>query len=100
MHSGELKVKGALHDPLPSYPQEASEAGKEGDLEMVITVAPSGDVVGARVTKSVDRAIDQVALDTVRTWRFEVTRGEQATFPVKFRFRMGCGPEKSLLPLS
>lgn len=100
LHSGELRVIGALHDPLPSYPQEASEAGKQGDLEMVITVAPSGDVVGARVTKSVDRAIDQVALDTVRTWRFEVTRGEQATFPVKFLFRMGCDPETSRLPLS
>ena len=92
LHSGELKVIRELHDPLPSYPQEAREAGKEGDLEMVITVARSGDVVGARVTKSIDHTIDQVALDTVRTWKFEVTRGEQATFPIKFLFRIGCNP--------
>lgn len=90
LHSSELKVIGELHDPLPSYPEEAREVGKEGDLEMVITVAPSGDVVGARVTKSVDHTIDQVALDTVRTWKFKVTRGEQATFPIKFLFRMSC----------
>ena len=62
-------------------PNEAREAGKEGDLEMVITVAPSGDVVGARVSKSIDPSIDQVAVATVRSWKFKVSRGEQATFP-------------------
>jgi hypothetical protein len=46
--------------------------------------------VGARVTKSVDRTTDQVALATVRTWKFKVSRGEQATFPIKFLYRMSC----------
>ena len=92
LHPAELKIVGEMNDPLPPYPKEAREAGKEGDLEMVITVAPSGDVVGARVTKSVDRTTDQVALATVRTWKFKVSRGEQATFPIKFLYRMSCDP--------
>jgi TonB family protein len=90
LHPGELKIVGEMNDPLPPYPEEAREAGKEGNLEMVITVAPSGDVVGARVTKSVDRAIDQAALASVRTWKFKVSRGEQATFPIKFLYQMSC----------
>lgn len=87
LHAGELKVLGEINDPLPD---EAKEAGKEGDLEMVITVAPSGDVVGVRVSKSIDPTIDQVAAATVRSWKFKVSRGEQATFPIKFLYRMTC----------
>jgi TonB family protein len=89
-HAGELRIVGEINDPLPPYPEEASAAGKEGDLEMFIVVDPSGKVVGAQVTESVDRAIDQAALATVRTWKFKVTRGEQASFPIKFRYRMTC----------
>jgi TonB family protein len=92
LHPGELKIVGELNDPLPPYPEEARKAGKEGDLEMVVTVARSGEVVGARVTKSVDRMIDQSAIATVRTWKFKVSRGEQATFPIKFLYRMSCTP--------
>jgi TonB family protein len=88
LHPGELKILGEMNDPLPPYPNEAREAGKEGDLEMIITVAPSGDVVGARVSKSIDPTIDQVAVATVRSWKFKVSRGEQATFPIKFLYRM------------
>jgi outer membrane biosynthesis protein TonB len=53
-------------------------------------VAPKGDVVGARVTHSVDPEIDETALSTVRTWKFKVTRGEQAGFAIKLLYRMTC----------
>lgn len=89
-HPGELKIVADIHVPLPPYPEEAREAGVEGDLELFITVAPSGEVVGGRVIKSVDAAIDEAALATVRTWKFKVTRGEPAGFPIKFRYRMTC----------
>ena len=89
-HPGFLKVVGDINEPMPPYPEDAREAGVEGDLELIISVAPSGDVVGARVLKSVDPVIDEAALATVRTWRFKVTRGEQAGFPIKFLYRMTC----------
>ncbi len=89
-HAGALKVVGDVDVRLPPYPEEAREAGMEGDLELFITVAPNGEVVGARVMKSVDPAIDEAALATVRTWKFKVTRGEQAGFPIKFLYRMTC----------
>jgi len=89
-HPGFLKVVGDINEPMPPYPEDAGEAGVEGDLELFITVATSGDVVGARVLKSVDPVIDEAALATVRTWRFKVTRGEQAGFPIKLLYRMTC----------
>ncbi|MGB2677731.1 MAG: energy transducer TonB [Candidatus Acidiferrum sp.] len=89
-HVGTLKVVGDIDVPLPPYPVEAREGGIEGDLELFITVAPNGEVVGALVIKSVDPAIDEAALATVRTWKFKVTRGEQAGFPIKFLYRMTC----------
>jgi TonB family protein len=89
-HAGELKIVADKHVPMPPYPEKAREAGVEGDLELFITVAPSGEVVAGRVIKSVDPAIDEAALATVRTWKFKVTRGEPAGFPIKFRYRMTC----------
>jgi TonB family protein len=73
--AGELKVVRTINDPLPPYPEHARETGIEGDLELFITVAPGGDVIGARVINSVDPVIDEAALATVRTWKFKVTRG-------------------------
>jgi hypothetical protein len=52
--------------------------------------ATSGEVVGALVIKPVDPAINEAALATVRTWKFKVTRGEQAGFPIKFLYRLSC----------
>jgi TonB family protein len=88
--AGELKAVRNINIPLPPYPEHAREAGIEGDLELFITVAPGGDVIGVRVTNSLDPAIDEAALATVRTWKFKVTRGEQAGFPIKFLYRMTC----------
>ena len=89
-HRGELKILEEMDAPPPPYPEKAREAGIEGDLELFITIAPSGDVVGARVVKSVNPVIDDAALATVRTWKFKVSRGEQAGFPVKFLYRLTC----------
>jgi TonB family protein len=92
-HPGELKILGELDVPSPPYPEKAKESGIEGDLELFITVARSGEVVGTRVVKSVDPDVDEAALATVRTWKFKVSRGEQAGFPVKFLFRLTCAYE-------
>ena len=64
-HPGELRIVAEIHVPMPPYPEDARETGIEGDLELFITVAPSGAVVGARVVKSVDPALDEAALATI-----------------------------------
>ena len=91
-HRGELKVVANINAPLPPYPEQAIDAGIQGELDLFITVAPDGDVIGARAIHSLDPAIDKAAIATVRTWKFKVTHGEQAGFPIKFRYRMTCSP--------
>jgi TonB family protein len=89
-HPGDLKLLAEINLPPPPYPEEATAAGIEGVLELIITVAPSGDVIGARVTNPLDFVIDKSGLATVRTWKFKVSRGQQANFPIKFRYEMTC----------
>jgi TonB family protein len=87
---GELKLLDEIHAPLPPYPDKARDAGIEGDLELYITVAPNGEVVGVRVVKAVVPMIDDTAVATVRTWKFKVSRGDQAGFTLKLRFELTC----------
>lgn len=89
-HAGALKLVSDVYAPMPRYPESARDAGVEGALELFITVASSGEVIGARVVKEVYPAIDEAAMATVRTWKFKVTRGEQAGFPIKFVYRLTC----------
>jgi TonB family protein len=89
-HPGELQIVGDIDAPMPPYPEEAKDAGKEGDLDLFLTVASNGEVIGVRVINSVDPVIDDAAVATVRTWKFKVTHGEAAGFPYKILFRMTC----------
>jgi len=75
---------------MPPYLDDAMEAGIEGDLDLLITVAHGGEVIGARVINSLDPALDEAALATVRTWKFKVSHGEPAGFPIKLKYRIRC----------
>jgi len=88
-HPGELKILADVYVKMPPYLDEAMEAGIEGDLDLLITVA-HGEVIGARVTNSLDQALDEAALATVRTWKFKVSHGEPAGFSIKLKYRIKC----------
>ena len=87
---GELKIVDEINRPLPVYPEKAKEAGVEGELDLFMTVAPNGEVIGVRVSKPLDPMIDNTAVVTVRTWKFKVTRGDPATYPVVIRYLLTC----------
>ena len=89
-HPGELKILADVYVKMPPYFDEAMEAGIEGDLDLLITVAHDGEVIGARVINSLDPALDEAALATVRTWKFKVSHGEPAGFPIKLKYRIRC----------
>lgn len=89
-HPGELKVLDILEEPMPPYPASAREAGKEGDLKLFLTVDSSGEVIGVHVLRSLDAAIDEAAVETLRKWKFKVSRGETAGFPLTISYRLSC----------
>jgi len=56
------------------YPIEARAAGAEGRLVLDIEVDAKGGVGRVRVVTSVHPAIDRVAVQAVRSWRFDPAR--------------------------
>jgi TonB family protein len=55
----------------PIYPAKAREKGQQGTVTLGITVRKDGSVSGVHVVKSVDRDIDQAAMDAVSQWKFD-----------------------------
>lgn len=89
-HPGDLKIVDYIEAPMPPYPEEARTAGIEGDLDLSITVNPHGQAMVVQVVNSLNPVIDKAAVDTVLTWKFKVTHGGMARFPLKISYRMTC----------
>jgi homoserine O-acetyltransferase len=60
-----------IYTPEPQYTDDARKAKINGQVVLEITVGPDGLVKQARVVRGVYPSLDQSALDTIKTWRFE-----------------------------
>jgi TonB family protein len=86
-----LQIIGKVSQPLPPYPEKARAEWRRGQLYLSIVVNPHGEVVDAKIMKSLDEVLDKPALETVRTWRFKVsTAGKTTVFPVTLSFQIPC----------
>ena len=56
------------------YTDEARRRGIEGDVVLEIVVRRDGSVGDVRIRRSLDRGLDQRAIDAVRQWRFAPAR--------------------------
>jgi TonB family protein len=89
---GEIKSPAKIRDVKPVYPAEARGAGVQGVVIVEILVDPAGDVVDARVLRSIP-ILDEAALNAVRQWRFTPTllngepRSVLLTVTVSFRIQ-------------
>jgi protein TonB len=69
---GKIKHPIKLVDVKPIYPPIAQTARVQGLVIIAATIGPSGDVVDARVLRSVP-LLDDAALTAVRQWKFSPT---------------------------
>lgn len=60
----------------PKYPEQAKEAGIEGEVLVFLWFDQNGKVVEAKTLRSPHEILSDAALNTVREWRFE----SRATF--------------------
>jgi TonB family protein len=60
-----------LYHPDPEYTDRARRKKISGSVVLSIVVTPEGTVRDAKVTTSLDKDLDQQALNTVATWKFE-----------------------------
>lgn len=93
--SGVYRIGSALKPParegVPRYPDDARLAGIRGTVLTELLIDPAGNVVDARVLRSVPM-LDQAALDAVRTWKFAPTVVNGQPVPVRMTTTVNFGP--------
>ncbi len=84
--TGVYRVGGEVKPPprvgVPKYPTDAQAAGIQGVVIAEIVVSEQGEVVDARVVRSVP-LLDDAALAAVRTWRYDPTLVNGQPVPVR-----------------
>lgn len=63
-----------VYHPTPHYTKEARQAKISGKVYLNIVVNDKGEVTDAKVTKELGYGLDENALNTVKSWKFEPAR--------------------------
>jgi periplasmic protein TonB len=71
----------AIYSPEPEFSEEARKAKYQGVCTLMIVVDTDGKPTNLRVVNSLGMGLDEKALETVKTWRFEP--GMKDGHPVK-----------------
>jgi TonB family protein len=61
----------AIFSPDPEFSEEARKAKYQGTCTLMIIVATDGRPTNIRVVNSLGMGLDEKAIETVKTWRFE-----------------------------
>lgn len=70
-----------IYSPDPEFSEEARKAKYQGTCTLMIVVDTDGKPTNLRVVNSLGMGLDEKALETVKTWRFEP--GKKDGHPVK-----------------
>src|SRR5437870_2623566 len=71
---GGVTAPRAIYQPEPEYSDEARKAKFQGSVVLWLVVGPDGHPREVKVVRSLGMGLDEKALETVRTWRFEPGR--------------------------
>jgi len=72
-----------IYKPEPSYTKDARAAKLEGTGVFSVVVDASGSVAGVQVVRPLDRGLDESAMQTLRTWKFQPATKDGKPVPVK-----------------
>jgi protein TonB len=61
----------AIYSPEPEFSEEARKAKYQGLCTLMIVVSADGKPTNIRVVNSLGMGLDEKAIETVKTWRFE-----------------------------
>jgi TonB family protein len=68
---GGVSAPRAVYSPEPEYSEEARKAKFQGVCVLWLVVGPDGRPRDVKVTRSLGLGLDEKAMETVRTWKFE-----------------------------
>ena len=72
-----------IYKPEPAYTKEARASKLQGTDAFWIVVDTSGNVADAELLRSVDKGLDENAIETLRTWKFKPAMKKGKPVPVK-----------------
>jgi TonB family protein len=89
----------SIYSPDPEYSEEARRAKYQGTCVVSLTVGADGLPHGIRVVRHLGMGLDENAVATVRTWKWEPASKDdervEVQIEVKVRFRLhGAGTDK------
>jgi TonB family protein len=68
---GGVSAPKAIYAPDPEYSEEARKAKYQGTVVLSLIVGADGMPRDIRVARSVGLGLDEKAIETVKTWKFE-----------------------------
>jgi protein TonB len=71
---GMVSAPRAIYDPEPQYTDEARKSKVQGVVMLAVIIGPDGRARDIRVSRSLGMGLDEKAVETVRTWKFEPAR--------------------------
>jgi len=77
-----------IYHPDPEYTDQARRKKIRGTVLLSIVVTREGTVRDAKVTTSLEKSLDQQALDTVSKWKFEPATKDGKPVPVRIAVEM------------
>jgi TonB family protein len=80
---GGVSAPRALFAPDPEYSEEARKAKFQGTVILWVLVGADGRVHETKVSRSLGMGLDEKAVASVRTWRFEPARKDGQPVPVQ-----------------
>ncbi|HMD97233.1 MAG TPA: M56 family metallopeptidase [Terriglobia bacterium] len=80
---GDVIAPKAIFKPEPPYTKAARKDKITGSVELSLVIDAEGNVTEARVVKALDPGLDQSALRTVRTWKFQPATRNGKPVPVR-----------------
>ncbi len=80
---GGVSAPRAIYSPDPEYSEEARKAKYQGTVVLWVVVGTDGRVHDVRIARSLGMGLDEKAIESVRTWRFEPARMNGQPVPVQ-----------------
>jgi TonB family protein len=83
-----------VKDVKPKYSQAARDAKTQGNVMMEAVVLADGTVGEVRVTRSLDRELDEAAVQAMKQWRFAPGKKNGVAVPVLVEVEMSFSIHK------
>jgi TonB family protein len=68
---GGVSAPVATFSPEPEYSEEARKAKYQGEVWLTVTIGTDGRAHDIRVSRSLGLGLDEKAIESVKTWKFE-----------------------------